>query len=302
MITAPDRERGRGRRLLPSPVKALANQHGLAVYQPTSMRGEEVLQQLATPLPPDLIIVVAYGLLIPPAILELPRHGCINVHLSLLPHWRGASPINQVILHGDPETGVTIMQMDQGLDTGPILAQRSYQLTGTETTAQLTDKLADLGSTTLLATLDDILAGQINAAAQDSNLATYAKKITKSDGLVDWTLPAITIERQIRGYNPWPVCYAFLNGKRLRIWQAEAVAATKTENNLGEPGTITAATKQGLEVQTGSGKLRIQTAQWDSAKQLPIASLLNASNNPLQIGQCFGAAAIPPDASSTTRP
>lgn len=284
VLTAPDKARGRGRQASPSPVKALALDHDIPVYQPASLREPGVLEALALPEKPDLIIVVAYGYLIPKAVLELPRRGCINVHLSLLPRWRGASPINQAIIHGDAETGVTIMQMDEGLDTGPSLVQHAVPLQDNETTTELTQSLAELGAATLLKALPDILAGKLAPQEQDNSLATYARKINKTDGLIDWQEPAIDLARKIRGYNPWPVCYSFLDGKRIRIWAAEA----ETEaDDTTVPGTIVSADKHGIEVQTGQGKLKITSAQWDNAKQLPVASLLNASNTPLKTGRCF---------------
>lgn len=282
VYTQPDRPAGRGRKLTPSPVKALALEHQLPVFQPLSLRTPEAQAELAA-LQPDLMIVVAYGLLLPQAVLDIPRLGCLNVHASLLPRWRGAAPIQRALLAGDHETGITLMQMDVGLDTGAMLYKTHLQIAEDETSGQLHDRLAQLGAQTLVTGLEHLVAGKLTPEAQDDTLACYAHKLSKEEGLIDWTLSAQTLARQVRGLNPWPVCYTQMAEATLRIWEAEPSQLSHTS---AAPGTLIALDKQGLHVQTGSGVLCIRHLQLPGAKAQPLAALLNGKH-PFQVGMRF---------------
>lgn len=281
--TQPDRGRGRGQQLEPSPVKILATQHNIPVLQPENFKDPTALAQLQA-LQPDIIIVVAYGLILPAKVLAVAKFGCINIHASLLPSWRGASPISQALLAGDATTGVTIMQMDRGMDTGPIIAMSKMDLLGNETTASLTNALADLGKKAIIQVLQQLEEQQkLDSYAQDHQAATYAPKINKQDALIDWHLPATTIERQIRAYNPWPMAFTFLHTENLKIWDAKVMIGHSSER----PGTITAITKQGIIVTTGQDLLQITSLQFPSKKPLGPQELFNSKK--LQIRAAFSA-------------
>ncbi|MER1719940.1 methionyl-tRNA formyltransferase, partial [Proteus terrae] len=223
VLTPPDKPAGRGKKLTISPVKALALTHNIPVYQPVSLKPEEnhewIVAQQA-----DIMIVVAYGMILPKAVLEIPRLGCLNVHGSLLPKWRGAAPIQRSLWAGDKETGVTIMQMDVGLDTGDMLYKASCPITSEDTSASLYEKLAELGPKALTTTLDLITSGKIKAEKQDDNLANYAQKLSKEEAKIDWSLSAEQIERCIRAFNPWPMSFFMLDEQPVKVWKAQAIA------------------------------------------------------------------------------
>lgn len=253
VYTQPDRPAGRGRRLTPSPVKCAAGE--LPVRQPASLRDRDTQAALAA-LEADLLVVVAYGLLLPRAVLAMPRLGCINVHASLLPRWRGAAPIQRALLAGDAETGISIMRMEAGLDTGPVYSRASLPIDAGMTAGQLHDALASLGATTLINTLPEIIAGT-PPQAQDDCLACYADKLDKAEAWLDWQQGAVLLERQVRAFNPWPVAQTRLRGQILRIWRARALMGVANAS----PGTILRQDPQGIEVATGDGILRLLEVQ-----------------------------------------
>lgn len=255
VYTRPDKPAGRGNQLQASPVKQLALAQGLPVYQPTSLRKPAVIEQLRA-LAPDVIIVAAFGLISPPEVLAIPPRGCINTHASLLPRHRGAAPIPAAILAGDHETGVTLMQMDAGIDTGPILAQRALPIAEDDTTGTLTPKLAHLAAELLIETLPRILAGEMTPQPQDDAHATFTKMIHKEEGRLDWTQPAIEIARRVRAFNPWPSAYTFWNRVQLKILRASA-ADFLTDT---EPGRVIQAQKE-IAVATGKGALILREVQ-----------------------------------------
>lgn len=269
--TQPDRPAGRGRKLTPSPVKALALEQGIPVYQPLNFKQAEAVEQLQS-LDADLMVVVAYGLILPKAVLDAPRLGCINVHASILPRWRGAAPIQRAIAAGDTESGVTIMQMDVGLDTGDMLLKAFTPIAEDDTGGSLHDRLADIGSSAIVTALDQIAEGRAEPEPQDDNLATYAHKMTKEEGRLDWNRPARELHNLIRAFNPWPVSHTELDGKTLRVWQSILASPTAT----AVPGTLVAVHKDALDVATGDGILRLTELQLPGAKRLPVAAILNA--------------------------
>jgi len=271
VYTQPDRPMGRGRKQLHGPVKQLALANDLPVFQPPSLKDQAQQTALAA-LGADLMVVAAYGLLLPQAVLDAPRLGCINIHASLLPRWRGAAPIQRAILAGDRETGVTIMQMEAGLDTGPMLYALSCPIEADDTGGSLHDRLAKLGARALLEVLPALAAGEVTPQPQDESLACYAHKLDKREARIDWHRPATQIERQVRAFDPWPVAQTDLQGKPLRIWQAEVAA----DGPSAEPGRILAASKAGIEVATGQGVLRILRLQLPGKRAMAVADFLNA--------------------------
>ncbi len=262
VYTQPDRPAGRGQKLQASPVKEWALSHHLPVRQPLHFKEQKSIDELAS-FTPDVMVVIAYGLILPQSVLHLPRFGCINVHASLLPRWRGASPIQQAILHGDEHTGVTIMQMEQGLDTGPILQKVTCQI-GQQTAGELHDCLADLAISPLLKTLDDLSNGETKPEVQNENLATYAPKILKNDALINWQQPAEIIARQIRAFHPWPIAHTKINDSTLRIFDAIVIPDTYKE----PPGTILSIDKKGILVGTLEGALLIKYLQFPGSRAM----------------------------------
>lgn len=281
VYTQPDRPAGRGLKLTPSAVKTLAVHYKLPVYQPKSLK-ESHEQEVLASFNADVMVVAAYGLLLPSAVLRLPRLGCINIHPSLLPRWRGAAPIQRTLFAGDTETAVTIMQMDEGLDTGPILLVKPYTLSSDETSQTLHDTLAKIGAQALIESLDLLAQGKISPRAQDNDLATYAHKISKEEALIDWTRPAVELEREIRAFNPWPVAYTTWQSQSLRIWEAKAL--TDYAHNA-VPRTILKASHEGIDVATGVGALRLLRVQLPGGKAMSAADFYNARRDELLPGQ-----------------
>ena len=270
VLTQPDRPSGRGRKIAASAVKKRALEYGLNVLQPSKSKlitMEKVISEF------DLMIVVAYGMLLPDNILNGPDHGCINVHTSLLPRWRGAAPIQRAIQAGDHETGITIMQMDSGLDTGPVLLQEKCPINPDDTSGKLQDRLANIGSKCLLMTLDAMVSGNLQTVAQDNSQACYAEKITKLEARIDWSQTVTKIDRAIRAFNPAPVCHTELAGFPLRIWQAEIL-----DNELTSSASkILNCSKAGIDVGTGMGVLRILKLQPQGKRAMAVADFLNGN-------------------------
>lgn len=271
VFTQPDRPAGRGNKLTPSPVKVLAEQHQIPVFQPKSLRPQES-QHLVADLNADVMVVVAYGLILPKAVLDMPRLGCINVHGSLLPRWRGAAPIQRALWAGDSETGVTIMQMDVGLDTGDMMHKIACSIEATDTSASLYNKLAELGPQGLLITLQQLAAGTVQREVQDEALVTYAEKLSKEEARLDWSLSAEQLERCIRAFNPWPISYFTIDDQPVKVWQATVLAETAN----AEPGTIVHADKHGIQVATAQGILNLTQLQPAGKKPMSAQDLLNS--------------------------
>lgn len=283
VYTQPDKPAGRGQHLQMSPVKILAQKHHIPVEQPVSLKSQDAFSTLQQ-YQPDVMIVAAYGLLLPQSILTLPRFGCINVHASLLPRWRGASPIQQAILAGDQETGITLMQMDVGLDTGDILAQKSCTITQHDTSETLHDKLAILGAELLIEKLEKITHSPQPRKQNESNiLATHAGKITKEQGRIDWTSSAKEIDQKIRAFNPWPVAFSHIDGTLIRIWKAFALPGTVLDK---PPGNIIDHTP-GMLVATSDGLLCIEQAQLPGKKVMAISEILKGHSEQFAIGKQF---------------
>lgn len=269
VYTQPDRPAGRGKKLTASPVKQLAEQHQLPIQQPASLKSPEA-QAVLRQYQADVMVVVAYGLILPQAVLDTPRLGCLNVHGSLLPRWRGAAPIQRAIWAGDSETGVTIMQMDKGLDTGAMLHKAALPITADDTSASLYNKLAEFGPEALLYTLDRLT--QLTAQPQDDSLANYAQKLSKEEARIDWQLGAAQLERCVRAFNPWPVSFFEHQQQAIKVWAASCLPAT----SQARPGTIIASSKAGIDVTTGDGVLRISQLQLPGKKAMAAADVLNA--------------------------
>ncbi len=257
VYTQPDRPAGRGRKLTASPVKQLAQQHDLPVFQPVSLKDPDAQAELST-LNADVMVVVAYGLILPKAVLDMPTYGCFNIHASLLPRWRGAAPIQRAIQMGDAETGVTIMQMDVGLDTGDMLTILKTPITADDTAQTLHDRLSQLGCDALMQTLDDLQAERLNPVKQSDAEATYAEKLNKAEAEIDWSQPADTLVRLIQAFNPWPVAFTQYDGQPLRLWRAKMGQETVSEK---PPGLVISVTKDGVEVATGKGSLILEQLQ-----------------------------------------
>ncbi|WP_308364588.1 MULTISPECIES: methionyl-tRNA formyltransferase [unclassified Microbulbifer] len=284
--TQPDRPAGRGKKLLASPVKQLAQRRDIPVYQPQSLRDPSAQEELAA-LGADVMVVVAYGLILPQAVLDIPPLGCINVHASLLPRWRGAAPIQRAIEAGDAESGVAIMQMEAGLDTGPVLVESRCRIAPADTGGSLHDKLAELGGPALLRALELLAAGTAEPRVQDDSAATYASKISKEEARIDWQRPAEELERQIRAFNPFPVCWTTCSNsggeQRLRIHSVKL-----EQDSHGEPGTVLAADSEGILVACGRGALRLTQLQLPGGKALPAAEILKGHRELFAPGNRLG--------------
>lgn len=284
VYTQPDRKKGRGQQLTPSPVKSLATELGIPIYQPARLKDPAEHETLKD-LKPDVLVVVAYGLILPSAVLAIPTYGCINIHASNLPRWRGAAPIQRSILAGDTETGICIMQMDAGLDTGDVLNRVTTPIYSSDTSQTLQDRLADIGATALIQSLESIEQGSLVPEKQDNSLATYANKITKEEACLDWTQNVKTLDCQIRGFNPWPVAYTHLNNLDIRIFSAEPIPSASTDL---EPGTILESNASGIQVATGErGILNLLELQLPGSKRLAVRDILNAKKELFQKGSRF---------------
>lgn len=270
VYTQPDRPAGRGRKLKPSPVKELAMASGIPVYQPESLKTDAEFRRLAA-FDADLIVVVAYGMILPQQVLDLPKYGCINVHGSLLPRWRGAAPIQRALMAGDEKTGVTIMQMVRKLDAGAMLHKEEYVIGPEDTASDLHDKLAELGAIGLAKVLKQLEAGNCTPEPQDETRVTYAEKLEKSEAIIDWTQPAEQLALKVRGLNAWPVAQTVYQDKVLRIWRAEAI----DQLTAAEPGVMKLNGKH-LDVATGQGILRLHEVQLPGGKRMPVEAFLNA--------------------------
>jgi len=279
VYTQPDRPAGRGRALAESPVKQRARQLGIDVLQPATLRDAEAQAQLRA-LQPDLMVVVAYGLILPQAVLDIPTHGCWNVHASLLPRWRGAAPIQRAIEAGDAETGVDLMQMEKGLDTGPLMLRLATPITDADTGGTLHDRLSALGAEVLGVGLKLLRAGMVPVATpQPAEGATYAHKLDKAEAKLDWTQPAAVLARKVRAFHPWPIAECELAGERLRVHGAVPLsdaAARALGAGRHAPGTLMAGTREGLTVACGEGALRLTHVQREGGKPQPVADFLNA--------------------------
>ncbi|WP_392561360.1 methionyl-tRNA formyltransferase [Orbus sturtevantii] len=280
VFTQPDRPAGRGNKITASPVKQLAVENNIAVYQPVTLKKVEN-QQIISALNADIMIVVAYGLILPQAVLDMPRLGCLNVHGSLLPRWRGAAPIQRACWAGDLETGVTIMQMDAGLDTGDMLFKAKCSITPDDTSASLYDKLALLGPNSLLKTLALILSGEAIAEKQDESQVTYAEKLSKQEAKLNWQLPARQLERCIRAFNPWPVSYFEINDELIKVWQANVIE----QNSKQIAGTILQADKNGIQIATAEGIINLTQLQPAGKKSMSAADILNSRQAWFSIGK-----------------
>ncbi|MET0280626.1 MAG: methionyl-tRNA formyltransferase [Steroidobacteraceae bacterium] len=279
VLTQPDRPAGRGRAVAASPVKQAAQQLGLPVLQPAKLRGDAAalaatLEQLAA-WQPDVIVVVAYGLILPRAVLELPRYGCLNIHASLLPRWRGAAPIQRAILAGDARTGIAIMQMDEGLDTGAVLASAALSIGPETTTAELHDALATLGAGEILRALDAVSAGGAVAQPQAAAGITYAEKLSKSEARIDWQRDATDIDRQIRAFNPWPATETHLQGEQVKLLRSRLPVAPAA-TTAASPGTLLGLNGAALEVACGHGVLQVLELQRAGRKAVPARDFYNA--------------------------
>jgi len=283
VYTQPDRPAGRGKKLRSSEVKNLALEHKVPVFQPDSLKSEYALADLKA-LSLDVLVVVAYGLILPSAILATPRHGCLNIHGSLLPRWRGAAPLQRAILAGDSETGITIMHMDEGLDTGPMISQASLAIDANTTTATLHDQLAELGASALLKVLPSWCEGGMTATVQDDQLATYADKLAKSEAVIDWAQSAIDIDRRIRAFNPWPVAQTDLQGAVLRVWNS-TVLEQDEPSQLQPIGTVLSCNRDGIDVQTGNGVVRLSQLQLPGKRPVSSADFANGRDI---TGECLG--------------
>ncbi len=271
VYTQPDRPAGRGRVLTASPVKACALSQDIVVEQPVNFRDPAAVEQLRS-YQPDVMVVAAYGLILPQSVLDIPRVACINIHGSLLPRWRGAAPIQRAIQSGDAQTGVTIMRMEAGLDTGPMLRAEGFAIEPHDNAALIHDKLATLGATLLLEVLEDVQASLANAQVQPEQGVTYARKLSKEEALLDWSLPALELDRQIRAFNPWPIAETRLHGEQLRIWQAAVLPG----DAQAAPGTVLAASTAGIQVACGQGVLNLLQVQQAGRKAMLAADFIKS--------------------------
>jgi methionyl-tRNA formyltransferase len=289
VYTQPDRPAGRGRALAQSPVKQRALDLGVPVLQPPTLKTPDAASALAA-FAPDVMVVAAYGLLLPQAVLDVPRLGCVNIHASLLPRWRGAAPIHRAILAGDARTGVCIMRMEAGLDTGPVYRQEAVEIGARETTGALHDRLAALGARLLVETLDALEAGRTEATPQPADGVTYAHKIDKREATIDWSRAAPDLERLVRAFDPWPIAETRLDGEQLRVHDAIALPG----NADAPAGTVVAASADGIDVATGRGRLRLLRVQSAGRKPVTAREFLNAARGGTLVGRRLG------DADATT--
>lgn len=281
VYTQPDRPAGRGQKLMPSAVKALAVAHDIPVYQPQTLRNADAQAELAA-LKPDLMVVVAYGLILPQAVLDIPRLGCINSHASLLPRWRGAAPIQRAVEAGDAESGVTVMRMEAGLDTGPMLLKVVTPISAEDTGGTLHDRLAAMGPGAVVQAIAGLADGSLQGEVQDDALATYAHKLNKDEARIDWSRPAVELERLIRAFNPWPVCHSTLDGESVKVLAANLSTAQ------GAPGEILSASKDGLVVACGDQALSLTRLQLPGGKALNYADLFNSRREKFASGKVLG--------------
>ena len=281
VYTQPDRPAGRGQKLMPSAVKQLAVDNGIPVLQPPTLRNAEAQAELAA-FAPDLMVVVAYGLILPQAVLDIPRLGCINSHASLLPRWRGAAPIQRAVEAGDSESGVTVMRMEAGLDTGPMLLKVSTPISATDTGGTLHDRLAEMGPPAVLEAVAGLAAGTLQGEIQDDSLATYAHKLNKDEARLDWSRPAVELERLIRAFNPWPICHSTLNGEAVKV------LAASLSTGSGAPGEILGASKDGLIVACGEQALCLTRLQLPGGKALNFSDLFNSRREKFASGTVLG--------------
>ena len=268
VLTQPDRPAGRGMHLTPSPVKLLAMQHGIQVMQPPTLKTSDIQQQLSA-LKADVMIVAAYGLILPQAVLQMPRYGCLNIHASLLPRWRGAAPIQRALLAGDSETGITIMQMDEGLDTGAMLLKEACSISVSDTTETLHDKLALLGAKNIIEALQRLEEGRLIGVTQDNAQASYAAKLNKTEAQLDWKMSAAQLQRAVRAYKPFPGAFSLFGGATIKIWQA-----SEAESVNEEPGMVLEVNKHGIKVACGRGALMLEVLQRPNGKALPATQFL----------------------------
>ncbi len=285
VYTQPDRPAGRGRVLTASPVKACAQLHSLPVIQPINFRDPTTVEQLRS-YQPDVMVVAAYGLILSQAVLDIPRFGCINIHASLLPRWRGAAPIQRAILAGDTETGVTIMRMEAGLDTGPMLKKQGFALSAQDTAASVHDRLSTLGATLLMQVLNDLPDALHQAIPQPQDGVTYAKKLSKEEAMLDWSLPAEQLDRQIRAFNPWPIAETRLHGQQLRVWRADVMLNDHNKT----PGTVLAANNNGIQVACGSDVLNLLEVQLAGRNRLSATEFIRSHHQltGVQLGASTG--------------
>lgn len=280
VYTRPDRPAGRGQKLHASPIKELALRYALPIYQPESLRDEQDLQHMRD-LAPDVIVVVGYGMLLPEAVLQIPRFGCINVHPSLLPRWRGSTPVQSAILAGDTKTGVAVMQLDKGMDSGDILNMIETPVGDDETSGELYERLFKLGADLLLKTLDQAEHHQLQPQKQAATRVTLARKIKKADAEIDWALPAQTLFNKVRAFNPWPVAFTYFKEQPLKIWRAKVI----NEKTPLAPSVIANVTKSELDIATGEGLLRLLKVQLPGKRPVPIKDFLNAFKKDLVVGK-----------------
>lgn len=279
VVTQPDRPKGRGQKLLPPPVKVIAEKHGIPVLQPLKVRTPEFIAQIRE-LAPDLMVVVAFGQILPQSLLDIPKHGCINIHASLLPRYRGAAPINWCLVNGEVETGITTMQMDAGLDTGDMLVKRTISIGPDEDAQSLHDRLSSLGAETIDETLLNLVNGTLTPEKQDNSLSCYAPMLKKEDGLIDWNKNPEQIKNLVRGLTPWPGAYTTLGNKTLKLFKVSVVEGSAA------PGEVISAGKNGIVVACGSGSIRIEELQLEGRKRLSAANFL--AGYPLDSGIRLG--------------
>lgn len=287
VYTQPDRPAGRGRKLRASPVKEVALKNDIPVLQPEHLKETETQDTLRS-FNADVMVVAAYGLILPQAVLDLPRLGCLNIHASLLPRWRGAAPIQRAIAAGDKESGITIMQMNAGLDTGDILHLTSTPISNKDSGGDLHDRLAEIGAHAILESLNILESAQLKPVVQDDALATYAHKLDKKEAIINWENSATEIERLVRAFNPWPVAFTYLNNKPLRIFQADII----NEDSDQEAGTVLACDKKGINVSCGKGILRILKLQPSGSKAMDVAAFINGHAKQLPVGTLLKSALL----------